>query len=192
MAKVKIKNICESQCVGFSFKSLKPNQTTVVDEDIITEADKRLLEKGDVAILEAWDGVIDKAPVQRVPQSPEKKTPPKDDSDKKMVTSKDIDPDAKSEEAEEVVTPADIARQKDESAKEEAPAEDTPEEPASEEVPAEDEKADGEEEAKVYTREDLSSMTRDELRTIGKPLGIRGRGVEKLIEDILKAQGNAE
>lgn len=199
MSKVKIKNVCEAQCVGFSFKSLKPNQTTVVEEELVTEADKRLLAKDSpLAIMEPWDGVIDNSPVQRTPKSPEKEK--EESTTEEMITKKDINPDDVGKDAESVVTPDDVARQKAEAAAsaeedKEAPVEDTPgEEEKAEDTSPEEEAPETEAapEEKTYTKEELEKMSRNELRTIGKPMGISGRSVEKLIADILKAQGNVE
>jgi len=186
MAKVKIKNVCKDQCVGFSFKSLKPNQTTVVEEELVTEADRRLLGKEPpLATMEPWDGEIDKAPVKRditIDDKPKEQKPPQeiitDDSKVKapdeIVTVDDMKPIHEVNEDEAT----DSADNSDDDTREEAPAEGTTESPPATE------------ETTAYTREDLEGLGRDELREIAAPLGVKGRAVEKLIEDILEAQGN--
>jgi len=177
MGKVKIKNVMPDMCVGFSFKSLRPNQTTVVDEEIVTEADKRLITKG-MATLEEWDGVIDKAPVaapvEEVVDAPE--------VEEEEVSSQDIITPGSEDSTEvddNIVIPSDIAAEEIQD-DDNADADDSDESADAGEFQVED---------KAYTREELTSLGRKELRAIGKPLGVKGRGVEKLIEDILKAQG---
>jgi len=184
MANVKITSICKDKCVGFSFKMLKPGQSTVVDEERITEADKRLIKNGELATMEKFVAAKKEAKKEAPAVEPEA---PKE---KKKDQGEIISPESDKKELPEIVTPENIEGLSGEEKEESSP------EP--EEAPAESEEAapeagadEAEKPAKIYTKDELKSLGRGELRKIGKPLGVSGRAVDKLVTDILEAQGNA-
>lgn len=187
MAKVKITNICKDKCVGFSFKMLKPGQSTVVDEERITEPDKRLIKNGELATMKKF--VAPKEETKKEAPAPEPEAP----KEKKKDQGEIISPKSDRKESPEIVTPENIeGLGKEEAA---APSADEAAEETEEEAPVADEvKTDGADEpeapAKKYTQDELKALGRGELRKIGKPLGVSGRAVDKLVTDILEAQGN--
>ena len=160
MAKVKVTNICKDKQVAPSFKTLKPNMSTVIDDSIITPGDKRLERRGLIKI-EAYAPEDDENPKKVEPRNiPNPETKPEVTEEKnKIITGSDFDGKEKKAKEEEVVTPDALNEEK------EAPAEDEPEEETKDE--SEDEPEDVQQESKVYTEEELSNMTRDELRAIG-------------------------
>jgi hypothetical protein len=154
MALVKVTNLSDNMSVGLSFKPLlRPHRSTIVEEEQVTDADRRLTKREPALIsIEPYKKEDEEAkPTAREIPDPETK-PPEEDAGH-IITGKEMD--------------------EEKAAEEEQPAE------AEEET---------KELGKIWTKEELADKSRDELREIGTPLGVRGRAVEKLIADILEAQ----
>ena len=183
MPKVKITNICKDKCVGFSFKMLKPGQSTVIDEERVTEADLRLIKGGKLAEMKDFtaEKIAPKKNVKPEPEAPKEKK--KDEGE--IISPKSED---KKDSTPDIITPENIEGL----AIEEEPKEEVKKEVGEVKVEAPKEEVSEElkEAVKVYTRDELQSLGRGELRKIGTPLGVSGRAVDKLVSDILKAQGN--
>lgn len=183
MAKVKVTNICQDKQVAPSFKTLKPNMSTIVDDSIITPGDKRLEKRG-LLKIEAYVPEGDENPkVVETRNIPDPKTKPQATEEKnKIITASDFDGVESKSDNLEIVTPGDLKEEAKEEVKEEVKEEAPIEEAPTEELPA------VKTEVASYSKEELLKMTRDELRVIGDPLNVRGRSIDKLIEDILTAQ----
>ena len=183
-----VTNLEREQCVGLSFKHLKPGQRVKIDQEKITEADMRLINKG-MAKISKYVASDESPPV------PANVPDPVIDHDGKepeaMITGEVIDGKSSDKEAE-IVTPSGVEASASEPvADSEQPADETEAvEPMVEveQTVDEIEVVEPVVETTAYSREELSVMSRNELRAIGEPLGVTGKAKEKLIDDILKSQ----
>jgi len=173
-----VTNLEREQCVGLSFKHLKPGQRVKIEQEKITEADMRLINKGMAKVSEYVAG-------DESPPAPSEVPDPVIEHEVKetqeMITGEVIDGKTADKE-DEIVTPEGVAS---ETAQADEPTDAMVEvEQTVDTIEVETPMV----ETTAYSREQLSDMSRNELRAIGEPLGVTGKAKEKLIDGILEAQ----
>jgi hypothetical protein len=169
VAKVRVKNVSKGN-VGLSFTWLPVGATSVVEEDVISEADKRLINKGLVNVVPFEAEPAEEAEPEKVDETPA--------DDQAVETAVE---EEKTEETEE-----------EEPAEEEVEEEKTEEEEPAADEPEGEPEADDAAESKTYTKEELDALNMGQLREVAEPLGVHARSKDDMIAKILEATSSGE